>query len=80
MIYLVISVLAIPVTLSLGQTKKIHFTLHAQEYMEHLGDQPSITATFLGYIINPEQSWIDKLPISLELPDLQINVNGKGEF
>ena len=47
--------------------------------MEHLGDQPSLAATFLGYVINPEQSWIDKLPISLELPDPHINVDGKGK-
>lgn len=54
------------------------FVLQAKDYLKYLGEQPLVSGTFLAYIDEPEQAWVHKLPINLELPDLLIDINGKG--
>ncbi|XP_019853850.1 PREDICTED: protein-glutamine gamma-glutamyltransferase K-like isoform X4 [Amphimedon queenslandica] len=60
-------------------TVDVTFVLKATEYRKHLGEQPLISVTILGYVEEPEQAWVHKIPVNLELPELTINIDGKGD-
>ena len=61
-----------------NDTVDVTFVLKATEYRKHLGEQPLISATILAYVEKPEQAWVHKIPVNLELPQLTINIDGKG--
>lgn len=65
--------------LSAGSTHTNQFQLPSKDYLNGLGDQSTLLGTFLVYAADPEISWIEKFPVRLEVPDVVINIDDKGD-
>ena len=63
---------------SANSTYLLTFSIKASQYLDHLGEQPLIGVTVLAYVKSTQQSWIKKLTYRLLLPEVDINIDGKG--
>ena len=61
-----------------GSAQRLQFTVTDTDYEEFIGEQGTLMATFLAYSEEHDVSWISRIPVSLSLPSLKIDIDKKG--
>ena len=55
------------------------FMVSPSDYLGSLGSQPMLNVSFFGYVTSTDQAWIYNTTLRLQLPPVEVLVNGKGK-
>ena len=63
-----------------GSSQKHQFKVAFHELQDALGEQATLMGTFLVYVEDHDHSWISRVPVRLEIPSVDINIDKRGIY